>query len=86
MNIGMKYKPRHVITTQNTHMKAMKPHTSFSFIPTTDSAGITYRGCKRFVHSSPNTETIQAVNKVCTRDRLSSLYDQRTLNSELTTL
>ena len=63
MNIGMKYKPRHVITTQNTHMKAMKPHTAFSFIPTTDSAGITYRGCKRFVHSSPNTKPFKQLTR-----------------------
>ena len=52
-NIGMKYKPRQTITTQNTQIKAMKPQTSFSFMPTTDSAGMTYSGCSRLVHSSP---------------------------------
>ena len=39
--MGMKYRPRQVMTTQNIQMKAMKPHTSFSFMPTTDRAGMT---------------------------------------------
>ena len=64
MNMGMKYRPRLAITAQNTQMKAMKPHTSFSFIPTTDRAGMTYRGWSRLVHSSPYTKALRQLARL----------------------
>ena len=45
--MGMKYSPRQTITSQNMQMNAIKPHTSFSFMPTTDRAGMTYSGWSR---------------------------------------
>lgn len=42
--MGIKYRPRQVMPIQNTQINAIKPHTSFSFMPTTDRAGMTYKG------------------------------------------
>ena len=56
--MGMTYNPIDTITVQKAHRKAIKPQTSFSFMPTTDSAGITYSGCSRLVASSPYTKAL----------------------------